>query len=167
MNSLYFKILRFKQDLTGNSNITANSTVSANLNNLALSSTPASWSNANQPFNYADFNRRILPGFEIDRNYMFGYVFFRQVKDKSLKRGYFQKVNALRDYFFTGRKQIKYFYFSQSRLFCCRVFRSFRYSTTSCRSLLLNSSRLVPKSLKLVGKLYFLLITFVFLLFYT
>jgi hypothetical protein len=23
---------------------------------------------------------------------MYGYVFFRQVKDKSLKRGYFQKV---------------------------------------------------------------------------
>lgn len=75
--------------------MTTNSTVSANLNNLVLSSpSTATWSvnTSSQPFNYDDFNRRTLPGFEIDRSYMFGYVFFRQVKDKSLKRGYFQKV---------------------------------------------------------------------------
>lgn len=42
--------------------------------------------------NYDDYNRKTLTGLEVDKNHLFGYVFFRQVKDKSLKRGYFQKV---------------------------------------------------------------------------
>ncbi len=32
---------------------------------------------------------------KVDKTHMFGYVYFRQVKDKSLKRGYFQKVLIL------------------------------------------------------------------------
>ena len=31
----------------------------------------------------------------MDKNYIFGYVYFRQVKDKTLKRGYFQKSVVL------------------------------------------------------------------------
>ena len=41
---------------------------------------------------YDEYNKKTPTGLEADENYMFGYVFFRQVKDKSLKRGYFQKV---------------------------------------------------------------------------
>jgi len=40
---------------------------------------------------YDDYNRKTLSGLEVDKNYLFGYVYFRQVKDKTLKRGYFQK----------------------------------------------------------------------------
>ena len=70
----------------------SNSTVAANLNNLTLTTSPT-WSPSSAGiFNYDEYNRRTLSGFEVDRNYMFGYVFFRQVKDKTLKRGYFQKV---------------------------------------------------------------------------
>jgi len=43
--------------------------------------------------NYDDYNTKTITGLEVDKNYLFGYVFFRQVKDKTLKRGYFQKVN--------------------------------------------------------------------------
>ena len=32
---------------------------------------------------------------KVDKNHLFGYVYFRQVKDKTLKRGYFQKVKFL------------------------------------------------------------------------
>lgn len=35
-----------------------------------------------------------------DPAYFYGYVYFRQVRDKSLKRGYFQKVNS---YALTGK----------------------------------------------------------------
>ena len=50
--------------------------------------------------NYDDYNKKTLSGLEVDKNYLFGYVFFRQVKDKSLKRGYFQKVNFIYKVFF-------------------------------------------------------------------
>lgn len=80
---------RYKQDLV---HFNANSTVSSNLNNLALSSTSSCMSNK---VNYDEYNRRTLTGLEVDKNYMFGFVFFRQVKDKSLKRGYFQKVSFM------------------------------------------------------------------------
>ena len=43
---------------------------------------------------YEEYNKKTPTGLEVDENYMFGYVFFRQVKDKSLKRGYFQKVKV-------------------------------------------------------------------------
>ena len=42
------------------------------------------------------YSRRLIKIFslnlQVDKNYLFGYVFFRQIKDNSLKRGYFQKV---------------------------------------------------------------------------
>lgn len=41
---------------------------------------------------YEIYNDKTLSGLQVEKNFMFGYVFFRQVKDKSLKRGYFQKV---------------------------------------------------------------------------
>lgn len=100
---------RFKQDHSSAvsvSGLTNFNTVSANLNNLALTSLAPKWPSSNAASassssvslasNYDEFNKRTLPGFEVDRNYMFGYVFFRQVKDKSLKRGYFQKVSLFK-----------------------------------------------------------------------
>jgi hypothetical protein len=49
--------------------------------------------NSSAPSNkYEEYNKKTPNGLEVDENYMFGYVFFRQVKDKSLKRGYFQKA---------------------------------------------------------------------------
>ncbi len=45
--------------------------------------------------NYDDYNSKTIAGLEVDKNFLFGYVFFRQVKDKSLKRGYFQKVDKI------------------------------------------------------------------------
>jgi hypothetical protein len=47
----------------------------------------------NHTHNFEFYNRKTLNGLEVDKNHLFGYVFFRQVKDKTLKRGYFQKVN--------------------------------------------------------------------------
>ncbi|CAF0977449.1 unnamed protein product [Brachionus calyciflorus] len=40
---------------------------------------------------YEMYNRKTLAGLEVEKNFMYGYVYFRQVKDKTLKRGYFQK----------------------------------------------------------------------------
>jgi len=40
------------------------------------------------------YNNRCASPLRIHHNFMFGYVYFRQVKDPSLRRGYFQKVNA-------------------------------------------------------------------------
>ncbi|XP_065559019.1 protein DENND6A-like [Artemia franciscana] len=37
------------------------------------------------------YNQNCLPTLSIDPMFMWGFVYFRQVKDKSLKRGYFQK----------------------------------------------------------------------------
>jgi hypothetical protein len=45
---------------------------------------------------------------QIDEGYMYGYVYFRQVKDKTLKRGYFQKV-SLR--WFKIRHHVQFFLF--------------------------------------------------------
>jgi hypothetical protein len=76
---------RFKHDIL---HFNTNNTVASNLNSLTLTSVST---NVNK-INYDDYNRKALTGLEVERSYMFGYVFFRQVKDKSLKRGYFQKV---------------------------------------------------------------------------
>ncbi|KAA0189724.1 hypothetical protein HAZT_HAZT006304 [Hyalella azteca] len=46
------------------------------------------------------------PPDQIDEGYMYGYVYFRQVKDKTLKRGYFQKVLAP-EYFDCGAASIE------------------------------------------------------------
>ena len=48
--------------------------------------------NRSMSIDYEIYNGKTLSGLQVEKNFMFGYVFFRQVKDKSLKRGYFQKV---------------------------------------------------------------------------
>jgi hypothetical protein len=53
---------------------------------------------------YEEYNKKTPTSLEIDENYMFGYVFFRQVKDKSLKRGYFQKVSIFEIFHFVRFK---------------------------------------------------------------
>jgi hypothetical protein len=109
----------------------SNSTVAANLNNLTLTTNPTWNPSAAGIFNYDEYNRRTLSGFEVDRNYMFGYVFFRQVKDKTLKRGYFQKVFFFSLYLSLDRCfNFLFLFYSQS--FYCRGFRSFLFSITSC-----------------------------------
>lgn len=104
---------RFKHDVL---QFNTNNTVASSLNSLALTSLN---SNVNK-INYDDYNRRALTGLEVERSYMFGYVFFRQVKDKTLKRGYFQKV----DYFFLKSFLfsliINLSYFGNSQV-CCFV----------------------------------------------
>lgn len=42
-----------------------------------------------------EYDRKSPSFLQTDRDYYWGYVYFRQVKDKSLPRGYFQKVCAL------------------------------------------------------------------------
>ncbi|XP_043675601.1 protein DENND6A isoform X1 [Vespula pensylvanica] len=42
-----------------------------------------------------EYNRRTPCFLQCDKDYYWGYVYFRQVKDKSLPRGYFQKVGSI------------------------------------------------------------------------
>jgi len=42
-----------------------------------------------------EYDRKSPSFLQTDRDYYWGYVYFRQVKDKSLPRGYFQKVCVL------------------------------------------------------------------------
>jgi len=44
---------------------------------------------------YEDYNYKSLNSLEVDQTHLFGYVYFRQIKDKTLKRGYFQKSVVL------------------------------------------------------------------------
>ena len=67
------------------------SPLTKSLSNSNSSSSPSSLTH----LSYDEYNRRTLAGLEVDKSHMFGYVFFRQVKDKSLKRGYFQKVGDI------------------------------------------------------------------------
>lgn len=39
-----------------------------------------------------NYNRKAPNFLKLDRDYYWGYVYFRQVRDKNLPRGYFQKV---------------------------------------------------------------------------
>lgn len=39
-----------------------------------------------------EYNQKSATFLQYDRNYYWGYVYFRQVKNKNLPRGYFQKV---------------------------------------------------------------------------
>lgn len=39
-----------------------------------------------------EYDRKSASFLQTDRDHYWGYVYFRQVKDKSLPRGYFQKV---------------------------------------------------------------------------
>lgn len=94
---------RIKQDPPANSSVihTPLSQVNNNSNNTSASATAKKHftSNTSTLFNnstnYDEYNRKTLCGLEVDKNYIFGYVYFRQVKDKTLKRGYFQKSVVL------------------------------------------------------------------------
>ena len=41
-----------------------------------------------------DYDRKSATFLQSDKDYYWGYVYFRQVKDKTLPRGYFQKVKG-------------------------------------------------------------------------
>jgi hypothetical protein len=44
---------------------------------------------------YQYYNSIVPPALQVDQNYLFGYVNFRQIRDKTIKRGYFQKSFVL------------------------------------------------------------------------
>jgi hypothetical protein len=67
----------------------------ANLTNLNNTTLNTSIKITHHNVNYEKYNQKTLSGLEVDKDHMFGYVYFRQVKDKSLKRGYFQKSIVL------------------------------------------------------------------------
>lgn len=43
------------------------------------------------------YNQKSPPYLQVNNGYFYGYVYFRQVKDISLPRGYFQKVSIWND----------------------------------------------------------------------
>lgn len=45
-----------------------------------------------------------VPLLQREQGHYYGYVYFRQVRDKSLKRGYFQKVSELSHFSFNELK---------------------------------------------------------------
>jgi len=47
---------------------------------------------------HRDFNTRVLPSLQLDTNFLFGFAYFRQVKDPSIRRGYYQKSVILLSY---------------------------------------------------------------------
>ena len=47
---------------------------------------------------HKDFNARVLPSLQLDTNFLFGFAYFRQVKDPSIRRGYYQKSVILLSY---------------------------------------------------------------------
>ena len=47
---------------------------------------------------HRDFNARVLPSLQLDTNFLFGFAYFRQVKDPSIRRGYYQKSVILLSY---------------------------------------------------------------------
>ncbi|CAF0843901.1 unnamed protein product [Didymodactylos carnosus] len=44
---------------------------------------------------YEHYNRIVPSALQVDPNYLYGYVHFRQIRDKNIKRGYFQKSVVL------------------------------------------------------------------------
>jgi len=46
----------------------------------------------------SEYNRCVLPALAADSNFMFGFAYFRQVKDPSIRRGYYQKSVILLTY---------------------------------------------------------------------
>lgn len=44
-----------------------------------------------------EYDRKCPVFVQCDKEYYWGYVYFRQVKDKTLPRGYFQKVIIIAD----------------------------------------------------------------------
>ena len=47
---------------------------------------------------HSNFNARCLPPLQLDHNFLFGFAYFRQVKDSSIRRGYYQKSVILLTY---------------------------------------------------------------------
>ena len=47
---------------------------------------------------HREFNARVLPSLQLDTNFLFGFAYFRQVKDPSIRRGYYQKSVILLSY---------------------------------------------------------------------
>lgn len=45
---------------------------------------------------HLQYNEKCLPTLQANPGYYYGFVYFRQVKDKDLPRGYFQKVGTKR-----------------------------------------------------------------------
>lgn len=50
---------------------------------------------SNLPSYYQYYNSIVPPALQVDSNSLFGYVHFRQIRDKTVKRGYFQKSLVL------------------------------------------------------------------------
>ncbi|CAF0788195.1 unnamed protein product [Rotaria sordida] len=50
---------------------------------------------SNLPTYYQYYNSIVPPALQVDNNSLFGYVHFRQIRDKTVKRGYFQKSLVL------------------------------------------------------------------------
>lgn len=47
---------------------------------------------------HTDYNSKCLPTLQMDSNFLFGFAYFRQVKDASIRRGYYQKSVILLTY---------------------------------------------------------------------
>jgi hypothetical protein len=47
---------------------------------------------------HAHYNSRCLPPLQLDHNFLFGFAYFRQVRDPSIRRGYYQKSVILLSY---------------------------------------------------------------------
>ena len=45
------------------------------------------------------YNNKCLPTLQMEHNFLFGFTYFRQVKDPSIRRGYYQKSVILLTYF--------------------------------------------------------------------
>jgi len=47
---------------------------------------------------HKEYNSKCLPPLQMDHNFLFGFAYFRQVKDPSIRRGYYQKSVILLSY---------------------------------------------------------------------
>ena len=47
---------------------------------------------------YDQYNSCVLPALQVDPNFLFGFAYFRQVKDPTIRRGYYQKSVILLAY---------------------------------------------------------------------
>lgn len=48
---------------------------------------------------YGDFNASCLQVLQVEKEYLHGFVYFRQVRDAAAKRGYFQKSLVILSWF--------------------------------------------------------------------
>ena len=48
---------------------------------------------------HVKYNKKCLPTLQMEHNFLFGFTYFRQVKDPSIRRGYYQKSVILLTYF--------------------------------------------------------------------